>query len=87
MAANHKAELGGLKLTVMVEQRWVQFLAAADVSLSAATATEEANRLRDFVPQANVSLEDEVLRFLTGQDLLDMVNSLKAELKPGEVTQ
>jgi hypothetical protein len=87
LAQNYRATLGGLKLTAMRDTRWVQFAADTEVALSPEAATEEANKLRDFVPQANIDLEVDQLQFATGQDLLDMVSALKTELQPGEVIQ
>jgi hypothetical protein len=87
IAAQHNAELGGVALQVAHEQRWVEFRSETNVFLASSVTTEEATRLRDFLQQGNVSLEVEMLRFPTGQDLLDMVKDLKTELRAGEVTQ
>lgn len=87
LAGNHRAELGGLVLQVMHDQRWVEFRADPSVPLPVSFATAEATRLKELIPSGNLDLEVEVLRFATGQDLLDMVAALKTELQPGEVAQ
>jgi hypothetical protein len=87
LAGNHRAELGGLVLQVMQDQRWVEFRADTAVLLDVPFATDEATRLKELVPSGNLDLEVDVLRFATGQDLIDMVAALKTELQPGEVAQ
>lgn len=87
LAGKHKVELGGLVLQVMQDQRWVEFRADTSVLLPVPASTDEATRLKELLPAGNLNLEVEVLRFESGQDLLDMVAALKTELKPGEVVQ
>ncbi len=83
----YNAQIGGTKITVSREQRWVEFRAADEVLLSAARIVEESTRLQGLIPEGNLDLRVERLRLESGKDLEDLVRDLKTELKPGEVIQ
>ena len=87
-AVKSHAEVGGLGLTVSHgTDHWIELRAGASVYLPAERAVSEADRLKELLPEGNLNLEAESLRFQSGRDLQDMVRELRDELKPGEVKQ
>ena len=83
----YSAQLGGTKITVSRDQRWVEFRTAEEVLLPTAQVVSETTRLQELIPEGNLDLRVERLRFESGKDLEDFVRDVKTELKPGEVTQ
>ena len=79
--------LGGVKLTVMHDKRWTQFMSSEDLLLTTSMVTEEANRLKSMVVDGNLDLQVKSIEFETGADLIGMVADLKMQLTAGEVAQ
>jgi hypothetical protein len=86
-AARHGARLGGIRIDVGRDNRFVS-LTTDDKTMQDATDVRElARRLMTIVEGGNLTLETERVHFPRGQELLDMVADLKTTLKPGEVEQ
>jgi hypothetical protein len=86
-ALARNAMLGGVKLTVMHDKRWTQFMSSEDLLLTTSMVTEEANRLKSMVVDGNLDLQVKSIEFETGADLIGMVADLKMQLTAGEVAQ
>jgi hypothetical protein len=87
LAQRHQAELGGVDLTVARGFDWVQYTTSKSMLRAAEAVMEAASEMKELLPEGNVNLNVEVLRFETGQGLLDFVAGLKTELAAGEVDQ
>jgi hypothetical protein len=86
-AAKNHAELGGMGIVVSHGGDWLELRAGGNVFLAADRAIEAADRMTALLPEGNVNLDVEAMRFGSGRDLQDMVRDLKSDLKPGEVKQ
>jgi hypothetical protein len=86
-AARHGASLGGIRLDVGRDSRFVSLNTDDKTLQDAADVRELARRLMAIIEGGNLTLETERIQFSRGQDLLDLVADLKTALKPGEVEQ
>jgi hypothetical protein len=86
-AKKHDAELGGARLTIAKDARWIE-LNTPDEEFHAVERFERgADLLKEFIPEGVLSIDVAGMKFDSGQQLLDMVADLKTELKEGEVRQ
>lgn len=83
----YSTQIGGAKITVSRDHRWIEFRTSEEVLLPSTQVVTETTRLQDLIPEGNLDLRVERLRFESGKDLEDAVRDLKTELKPGEVIQ
>lgn len=86
-AVARNARLGGVKVTVMHDRRWAEFMSSEDLLLSANEVIEEADRLKGMVADGNLDLQVRSMEFETGADLLALVADLKMQVAAGEVVQ
>jgi hypothetical protein len=76
-----------VKLTASYGQQWVELLTPPSLTLTIDQIRDQANCLRDMVPNANVDFRTQLMTFESGKDLQDLVRDLKTTLKPEEVAQ
>jgi hypothetical protein len=80
------AEVLGPRATVQGEH-WLDLSFDERLALSADRLEAAIEHLRALISDGQVALEVPILRFPSGQDLLDWVADDRTELKPGEVEQ
>lgn len=86
-AGNHGAQLGGLGLMVVKEQRFVD-LRTDDQTFQEPTVVRElATRLAEIIPGGALTLEVEVLQFAEGQQLHDLAVDLRETIDLRQVEQ
>jgi Protein of unknown function (DUF499)/Chitobiase/beta-hexosaminidase C-terminal domain len=86
-AARHSARLGGIRIDVGRDSRFVSLNTDDKTFQDASDVRELARRLMAIIEGGNLTLETERIQFNRGQELLDMIADLKTALKPGEVEQ
>jgi cation transport regulator ChaB len=86
-AKKHGAELGGARLTIAKDARWIELNTPDDAFHAVQRFEHGADLLKEFIPEGVLSIDIGSLKFDSGQQLLDMVADLKTELKEGEVRQ
>ena len=86
-AKKHGAELGGARLTIAKDARWIELNTPDDAFHAVGRFEHGADLLKEFIPEGVLSIDIGSLKFDSGQQLLDMVADLKTELKEGEVRQ
>jgi hypothetical protein len=86
-AKNYGAELGGVRLIIAKESRWIELNTPDDFFHAVEHFESGADVLKEFIPEGALSIDVGSLKFDSGQQLLDMVADLKTELKEGEVRQ
>jgi len=86
-AKKHGAELGGARLTIAKDARWIELNTPDDAFHAVGRFEHGADVLKEFIPEGVLSIDISSLKFDSGQQLLDMVADLKTELKEGEVRQ
>ena len=86
-AKKHGAEPGGVRLTIAKDSRWIELNTPDDAFHAIEHFEHGADVLKEFIPDGVLSVDIGSLKFDSGQQLLDMVADLKAELKEGEVRQ
>ena len=86
-AKKYDAELGGARLTIAKDARWIELNTPDDAFHAVGRFEHGADLLKEFIPEGVLSIDIASLKFDSGQQLLDMVADLKTELKEGEVRQ
>ena len=86
-AKKQGAELGGARMTIAKDARWIELNTPDDVFHAVGRFEHGADLLKEFIPEGILSIDIGSLKFDSGQQLLDMVADLKTELKEGEVHQ
>ena len=86
-AKKYGAELGGARLTIAKDARWIELNTPDDAFHAVGRFEHGADLLKEFIPEGVLSIDIGSLKFDSGQQLLDMVADLKTELKEGEVRQ
>lgn len=71
----------------MTGDRWAELSLHEQVELSAIDLYEAVEVVRKLPGNGQVGIEAGSIHFPTGQRLLDWVNEVKTEVKPGEVVQ
>jgi hypothetical protein len=88
VAERHRALLAGIELSAQRGRDWLSLTAGDEnLRLDPAWVREEAERLQERLPGANVTLDVDVLHFERGQDLYDLVEECRMTLDENEVTQ
>ncbi len=82
----HEASASGLRISVTGD-RWAELTLHEKIQLAPLTLYEAVEAVRKLPEGGQVGIEAGLIHFPTGQALLDWVNEVKTELKPGEVTQ
>jgi hypothetical protein len=83
----HNAQLGGIRVDVARDQRFVSLQTDEETYQQAEQVREHMTRLRDIISGGNLTLDIEQMQFETGQSLLDLVEALRLTLEPGDVEQ
>lgn len=83
---NHEASASGVRVNVTGD-RWAELSLHEKVELSAIDLHEAIEVVRKLPGGGQLGIEAGVIHFPTGQRLLDWVNEVKTEIKPGEVVQ
>ncbi|HNZ33731.1 MAG TPA: DUF499 domain-containing protein [Syntrophales bacterium] len=86
-AKKHGAELGGVRLIIAREGRWIELNSPDDAYHAVQHFEHGADLLKEFIPEGAISIDVGTLKFDSGQLLLEMVADLKTELKEGDVRQ
>lgn len=86
-ARKNGAELGGARLTIAKDARWIELNTPDDAFHAVERFEQGADLLKEFISDGVLSIDIGSLRFDSGQQLLDMVADLKTELQEGEVRQ
>jgi len=86
-AKKHGAELGGARLTIAKDGRWIELNTPDDEFHAVERFERSADLLKEFIPDGALTIDITGLKFDSGQQLLDMVADLKVELREGEVRQ
>jgi hypothetical protein len=87
IAKKHGAELGGVRLAIAREARWVEMNTPDDAYHAIPQIERAADLLKEFIPEGILSIDISGLKFDSGQQLLDLVADLKTELREGEIIQ
>jgi hypothetical protein len=87
LLAKHNAGVGGLKMEAGKENSWVELRVDDKTIQSVADLRSIATLLRGIIPSGNLSCSVETLHFSQGQDLTEMVATLRETMQPGEVIQ
>ncbi len=87
LAEKHGALLGGPKIDVGKDSRWVSFATDEQTFRSSAEVRELASLFTKIIPAGVVALTTETLKFNRGQDLEDLVADLRTSLEADEVEQ
>ena len=82
----HEASVTGAKISVTGD-RWVELTMHEKLNLGAAELREAAEAVRKIPQSGQLAVEAAAIHFDRGQRLLDWLNEIKTELKPGEVQQ
>ncbi len=82
----HDATASGLKVSVTGD-RWAELNLHEKIELSAIELSDTAEMVRKLPGSGQLGVEATALHFKRGQQLLDWVNEVKTELRPGEVVQ
>jgi hypothetical protein len=69
------------------ENSWVELRVDDKTIQSVADLRSIATLLRGIIPSGNLSCSVETLHFSQGQDLTEMVATLRETMQPGEVIQ
>jgi len=83
---NYDATASALKISVTGD-RWAELNLHEKIALSAIELTQTVDLVRKLPGSGQLGVEAGVIHFQRGQQLLDWVNEVKTELKPGEVVQ
>ncbi|MCC5786917.1 MAG: DUF499 domain-containing protein [Phycisphaerales bacterium] len=83
----HEASSSGIRVSCGEGDRWADLSLAESVELSAVELHKVVETVREVAGVGQVAITAQAVHFPTGQRLLDWVNEVKAELKPGEVDQ
>lgn len=86
-AGKHGAQLGGLALVVVKEQRYVDLRTDDKTFQEAAAVRDLATRLAEIVPGGALTLEVEALQFAEGQQLHDLAVDLRETIDMKQVEQ
>ena len=87
LAKKHEAKLGGLvRLTAAKDGRTTE-LNTFDSDYQAQLYLDTIEALRQFIPDASITLTVEALHFPSGRDLEDFANELPLSIGEGEVEQ
>lgn len=82
----HEASAGGLRITVQTaEQTWGELSASDDIPLHGAVLEQVVEQLRQLVPDGEVRIEAQWVRFTNGQHLVDYVAETKAQYRRDDV--
>jgi len=90
LAKKFKANFIGINIIIMGESgnnEWLELTTYQEKQLSPDLVEECLSVLRKLQGNGQVKLSWEALQFQYGQDLLEWVETIKTELKPGEVSQ
>jgi hypothetical protein len=87
LLARHDASLGGVQASGQRDQQYWEFITDPQSLKSVAEIRQITDLMLNLFPGRNVTLKTEVLAFERGQELIDLVATLKTELKPNEVKQ
>ncbi len=82
----HEATASGLKISVTGD-RWAELNLHDKIELSAIDLNQAVEVVRKLPGSGQLGVEAGVIHFNRGQQLLDWVNEVKTELRPGEVVQ
>ena len=83
---NHEANASALRVTVTGD-RWAELSLHEKVELSAIDLHDAIEVVRKLPGSGQLGIVAGAIHFPTGQRLLDWVNEVKTEIKPGEVVQ
>jgi hypothetical protein len=86
----HRSKAVGPTVTIGGEgsvREWIELTAFEDKQISAELLEECLETLRNIQSDGPVKMDVRALWFETGQDVLDWIETVKTELKPGEVKQ
>lgn len=90
-AQKRGAMLAGVAVQVMRDGYWLELTGHEDLFLDAATVEAQATNLRELLPDGHsavtVTLRLESIKTPTGQDLLDLMSDMKAQLNLNRVEQ
>lgn len=90
LAKKHKATFSGVSITILGESgnnEWIELTTHEEKKVTPELMEETLAALRKLQGVGQVQLRSTRLHFELGQDLLDWVEEVKTELKPGEVKQ
>jgi hypothetical protein len=89
LVAQHRGEVADAELGVMREKRFLELSISAEVWLTPQQLIEQADRMKELIPDGNASLVVRLLRFPSGQDLSNAIADFKlpGEVGPDEVKQ
>jgi hypothetical protein len=82
----HRVSLPGPRVSV-VGSSWMELTCDDKIVLDGEKLEILIANLRVLLTEGQVTIEADVLKFLSGQDLLDWIEDVKIELQPKEVTQ
>lgn len=82
----HEAGVTGAKISVTGD-RWAELTMHEKLKLDAGQLREVAEAIRKLPGSGQLAVEAAAIHFDRGQRLLDWLNEVKTELKPGEVQQ
>ena len=82
----YAASVTGAKISVTGE-RWAELTMHEKLELDAGQLREVAEAVRKLPGSGQLGVEAAAIHFDRGQQLLDWLNEVKGELKPGEVQQ
>ena len=87
---NRQARAIGLTITIGGEggvREWIELTTYEDKQVSPDMIEECLDSLRKIQTEGQVKIDVKALYFENGQDLLDWVEEVRTELKPGEIKQ
>ena len=84
----HGGVASGLRLNVQVagSNTWSELNVSDDIALDGDRIEQVVEKLREFVPDGEVSIEAQRIRYETGQRFLDHVAEIRAEYRREDVT-
>ena len=81
----HGASAGGLRFAVQAGETWGELMFSNDVELNGERIEHAIERLRELVPEGDVTIEAKYVSYDTGQRFFDHVAEIKAEYKREDV--
>ena len=84
----HGGVASGLRLNVQVagSNTWSELNVSDDIALDGDRIEQVVEKLREFVPDGEVSIEAQRIRYETGQRFLDHVAEIRAEYRREDIT-
>ena len=82
----HEAGVTGVRVSVTGD-RWAELTMHEKLELDAGQLRKVAEAVRELPQGGQLAVEAAAIHFDRGQRLLDWLNEVKAELRPGEVQQ